>query len=356
MRVIGLLFCLLGLAFPVLAQDVPRGIFVWSLEEQPVLSSIGQMERMIAFAKKEGISTIFLQVYRGNKSWFPSKVADDEPYRFCRKQVGQDPIALFIHKAHAQGIEVHAWMNMLSLGGNKEAPLLKKFGVSILTRNKEPKKKLDDYKIDNQFFLEPSNRFVRRACLTLIDEILTRYPSLDGIQFDYIRYPDVHPFYGYSADNIVRYKRAANKIIVIESDPSWKQWKRDQVTELLTLMVKKTRLINKKIHISTTGCLAYSRALYEALQDWPSWINTGLIEFVTVMNYPPDVATYKENIIEIKPHVNDFKKVNVAVGAYKHIKEPAVFKEQFQVCVNANPRACVIFHYNNFLENVDLTL
>ncbi len=337
-------------------QEVSRGLFVWALEKEPVIASQGQIERMIAFAKKEQIDTIFVQMYRANKSWFPSKIADDEPYRHARKQVGQDPVKLLIKAAHAQGIQVHAWMNMLSLSANVDAPLLKKYGTSILTRNKERKHKLSDYKIDNQYFLEPSNRFVRRASLDVVEEIITAYPELDGIQFDYIRYPDVHPFYGYSSDNIVRYKRDKNKLKVVEADPDWKQWKRDQVTELLSFLVKKARSINPKIQVSATGCLSYARAMHEAMQDWPSWINKGLVDFVTVMNYPQDTATYIKNIEGIKSHVNDFKKVNMAVGLYKNIQKPQVFKEHYQACVVSNPKSCVFFHYNNFLENSKIEL
>lgn len=344
-----MLFILMILAFPLVAMEVPRGLFVWALEDEPVLSSQGQMERMIAFAKKEKVSALFVQVYRANKSWFLSNVADDEPYRHARVQVGQDALHVLIQLAHREGIEVHAWMNMLSLSANENAPLLKKYGTGILTRNKESKRELADYKIDNQYFLEPSNRYVRRACLTLVEEITTAYPQLDGIQFDYIRYPDVKPFYGYASDNIVRYKRATNKHTVVESDPSWKQWKRDQVTELLHLLVKKAKSINPKIQVSTTGSLSYARAVDEAMQDWPMWLNKNIVDFVTVMNYPDDAFTYQKNIDDIKPLIRDFKKVFMAVGLYKHLDEPEIFIEQFNVCEHANPGACVLFHYNNFV-------
>jgi uncharacterized lipoprotein YddW (UPF0748 family) len=92
------------------------------------------------------------------------------------------------------------------------------------------------------------------------------------------------------------------------------------------------------------------------MQDWPSWINNGLIEFVTVMNYPQDTATYIKNIEGIRPHVIDFKKVHMAVGAYKNIHDPKVFKEHLDACVASIPGGCVFFHYNNFLENPDLMI
>ncbi len=330
-----------------------RGLFIWSLEDRPVLSSKSQIEDAVNFAKKHGVKILFVQIYRANQAWFPSKIADSTPYQICYKNISQDPLELLIKKAHEKGIEVHAWINLLSLSANKNAMILKKYGTSILTRNVQKKKTLDDYKIDNQFFLEPSDFHVRQYSLNLIEEILKSYPDLDGIQFDYIRYPDVHPFYGYSPTNVKRFKKATGLKSFTESSPQWKQWKRDQVTEFLQMLVKKVRFIRPNIHISTTGCLAYSRAYYEALQDWSTWINTGLIEFVTLMNYPPDAETYEKNIVDIKLHLKDLTKVNMAVGAYKEEQTLEAFKGQFDYCEKSALRACVLFHYDSLIKKPD---
>jgi len=342
------------LCFANLAHASERGMFIWSLEEKPVLSSRQAMEKAVDFASRHGIKTLFVQVYRSNKAWFPSKVSDTAPYRDCLKSVREDPLAFLIKQAHAKGIEVHAWLNLLSLSGNKDAVMLKKYGPSILTRNVNPKKSLEDYKIDNQYFLEPSDSRVRHQLLLVVAELLRGYPELDGIQFDYIRYPDVHPFYGYSPDNVARFKQATGYKRIIDDDPAWMQWKRNQVTELLTMLVKKSRSINPRIHVSTTGCLGYTRALQEALQDWPYWLSSHLVEFVTVMNYPPDFAQYEKNIVEIKQRVKDFDRVNMAVGTYKFVHTPDIFEQQFKYCEQSGSRSCVIFHYNNFLENDQL--
>ena len=337
------------------ASEPLRAMFVWSLEDRPVLSSVERMNSLIAFSKQHHITTLFVQVYRANKSWFASRHADDSPYHECFKSVGQDPLGLFIAKAHAAGIEVHAWMNLLSLSANVDAPMLKKYGPSILTRDREAKSSLNDYKIDRQFFLEPSNRQVRSELVSIVTELIKAYPALDGVQFDYIRYPDVHPFYGYSPDNMQNYMSARRKSSVIESDPDWKQWKRDQVTLLLELLVARVKTMRPGLHISTTGCLSYGRARDEALQEWPLWIKRGLVEFVTLMNYPPDLATYEKNVKGIVPWVDDLSRVNLAVGAYKFEQgHEEVFLKQFDYCRQAFVRACVVFHYGSLLQNVRL--
>lgn len=338
---------------PSYAQE--RGMFIWSWGKESVLCSREGITRAVDFAHQHGIKTIFVHVYRSNKSWFPSVLADQSPYQQCLSKVKEDPLALMIKQAHVKGVEIHAWMNLLSLSGNKQAPLLKKYGPDILTRNKEAKLQLEDYKVDNQYFLEPSDRRVRKELLGLLDELISRYPDLDGVQFDYIRYPDVRPFYGYSPDNVARFKKTFKLQDFAEEDLRWKQWKRDQVTALLEVLVKKARKLNPELQVSTTGSLSYTRAYHEALQDWPAWLNSGLVDFVTVMNYPDNFDEFKKNIDGIKDKVKDPVRLNIAVGAYKFTDRPALFKEQFDYCRQVVSRSCVIFHYDNFIDHPALS-
>ncbi len=354
---ITILILCIAFIFPGVAQSddaLHRGIFVTVLDKTLVLSSRESIAELIAVAQQARIKTLFIQIYRANKTWFPSKVGDQSPYEQAFKNVGEDPFALLIKQAHEAGLEVHAWLNLLSLSKNEQAPILKKYGPSILTKNLTPKKALRDYQIDNQYFLEPGDLRVRKELSLLVKEILQQYPTLDGIQYDYIRYPDVNPHYGYTSINMSRFKKATKQSTIVETSPIWHQWKRDQVTALLSELVREARRIRPNIQVSATGCLSYIRAMDEAFQDWPLWSNSGLVDFVTIMNYPEDPLEYKKHITEAKAHVKDFTRINIAVGAYKFMKTPAVFNEHLKACELSNGRACVIFHYGNLVENPQL--
>jgi uncharacterized lipoprotein YddW (UPF0748 family) len=278
-------------------------------------------------------------------------VGDQTPYEKNLKIVGEDPFALLIRKAHAEGIEVHAWLNLLTLSKNINAPLLKKYGPDILTRDTKQKKKIEDYTIDQQYFLEPGDLRVRRELETMVEEVLQTYPSLDGIQFDYIRYPDFHPIYGHTPMNIERFKKATGIRVIKDIDPAWQNWKRAQVTDFLKELIQTVKAIRPKIHISTTGCMSYSRAYYEAFQDWPSWVNTGLVEFVTVMSYPDNVEEFRKNIEDARKRVTDFSKIKLGVGAYKFIAAPLTFTRQFELCERSGSGTCAVFYYGSLLEN-----
>ncbi len=331
-----------------------RQLFVSVIQDPQTLMSLQAMKDLVVFAKRAGVDTLFVQVYRSDQTWFPSKVSDDTPYREALESAGQDPLAFLIQEAHGAGLQVHAWMNLLSLSTNQNAPILKKYGPGVLTRKPGEKTKIEDYLIDNQYFLEPGDERVRAYLTELLGEVLQTYPEIDGIQLDYIRYPDKDPFYGYTEGNMARFSAATGIQNVEEYSPGWKDWRRAQVTELVEKLSKTARELHPGIVFSTTGCAPYSRAYHEAFQDWASWIEKGLVNFVTMMSYPVDPLDLEENIMGAKARAPDFQKVNVGLGAYKLLDQPETFQKQWAVCMNSGARGCAVFHYGSLLENPEL--
>ncbi len=331
-----------------------RGLFVSVIQDPPVLTSRESIRELVSFCKTYRIDTLFFQIYRSNQAWFPSTNTDDTPYRQCRKLVSEDPLALLINEAHGAGIRVHAWLNLLSLGDNDQAKILQKYGPEILTTNRKKKSGLKDYRIDGQYFLEPGDPRVRQELVTVVTDVLRAYPDLDGVQYDYIRYPDAEPYYGYTRINMARFKTATGCVRIEEQDKRWKDWKRQQVTELLTLLADKARSVRPGIIVSSTGCASYTRAYYEAFQDWAFWIRKGAVDFVTVMTYTDSVAEFQKILSEARSKTPDTQKVNVGVGAYKLGKNPELFEGQWALCEASDCRECVVFHYGSLLEHPSL--
>lgn len=345
-----LFFAFFFISSQAMSNEPQRGLFISVIQSPPTLTSRQAIAELIDFSKKAGVQTLFVQIYRANKAWFKSEVGDSSPYVAALQSVGEDPLALLIKSAHAQGIEVHAWLNLLSLSDNQNAPLLKKHGLEILTRNREEKNSVTDYLIDNQYWLEPGDLRVRQELSEMVAEVVKAYPDLDGIQLDYIRYPDTKPAYGYTRPNLKRFVSVTGIRKINEKTEGWRKWKRDQVTELVKLLRSRVLSINPKLHFSTTGCMSYVRAREEAFQDWALWVNEGLVEFVTMMSYPPDVTTFEKYLTEAKSKVNDFTKINVGLGAYKLAKNPNIFSEQWKKCKESGSRSCVVFHYGDLVE------
>lgn len=347
------LLLMLGCGFVCPAHAGSRALFVSEIEDPPVLSSKEEIIRLVDFAKKADIGILFVQVYRSSRARFPSKIADSGPYRDGLKKNGEDPVAFMIKLAHQEGIQVHAWLNLLSLGTNANSMFLKKYGPDILTRNQEAKNRIQDYQIDDQYFLEPGDPRVRDDLTSIVGEIVATYPDLDGLQMDYIRYPDLHPHYGFGQTNMDRFRKFSGLEKIDENSGSWKSWKRKQVTDLVKAVVAKAKGINPRLQVSTTGCMPYVRAREEAFQDWALWLDTGLVDFVTMMDYADDPDEFKKGIREIKNKVADFGKVKISVPAYKFIRFPRGFKNEFQYCETLG-NTCAVFYYGSLAESQEL--
>ena len=332
-------------------EGIKPCLLVSVIQDPPVLTSLEAIQELIDYAKKAQTRILFVQIYRANQAWFSSTLANDTPYKNAFQRTGVDPFAFLIEQGHAANIKVYAWVNLLSLSTNKDAVLLKKYGLEVLTRNTKPKSTIADYKIDNQYFLEPGDLRVREYLGGIVEEIAVAYPQLDGFLLDYIRYPDVKPAYGYSEANIKRFKEATGVDVFDERTESWRKWKRDQVTSLVREIAQKARAIHPDIGIAATGCVSYSRAYMDSFQDWPLWINSGLVDFVELMNYPSDVGEYQKYINEAKEKVKDFSRVYMGLGAYKLLKSPDVFLQQLTVAKDSGAGAVVVFHYGDLLES-----
>jgi uncharacterized lipoprotein YddW (UPF0748 family) len=102
--------------------------------------------------------------------------------------------------------------------------------------------------------------------------------------------------------------------------------------------------------VSATGCVPFVRAYYEAYQDWPSWIQNHLVDFVTLMTYSDKPQEFKKDIIEARSKVANFSNVKLAVGAYKLLYLPDVFTKELELCEESGSQGWVILHYGSLLQ------
>src|SRR5262249_53884358 len=134
-----------------------------------------------------------------------------------------------------------------------------------------------------------------------------------------------------------------------EDDPDWKDWKREQVTQLVRLLKLEARKRHPGIRFSTTGLMPYSRAYHEGMQDWKRWLESGLVDFVTLMCYAKDVPSFEDYLAGAKRDLGDLRKTNIAVGAYALVGRSEIYRRQHELCDSSGCRACVVLHYGSLL-------
>jgi uncharacterized lipoprotein YddW (UPF0748 family) len=101
-----------------------RGLWVLCEGSQRVLEHPDRIALLLADAEALGVTDLFVQVHRGGRAWDRSTSADPAPWQPTLRPDGSDGLGQLRAAAHARGLRVHAWVNVLSLPANREAPIL----------------------------------------------------------------------------------------------------------------------------------------------------------------------------------------------------------------------------------------
>lgn len=346
-----------------------RGIWVECQGSNDTLSTPNKIREMVDFADKSGSNTIYLQVYRHNRSWYYSKLADKTPFTRIWKKYKTDPLAYTIKLAHKKGIKVHAWVNVFRIGKDKKAPIIMKLGEDIITRNGKGKSMLKyskDQLPDGGYWLDPGDPAVQDYNLEIIREIIYRYPGVDGIHLDFVRYPysNINPGskwsekkdFGYSKEAVKRFEavHGFSPINMNLKDKNktqlWDKWRREQVGAFVLRAKKLCKNNNKNIIVSTAVQPWADRAYMVAYQDWRLWMEKGILDYVVLMNYTDDrrLARYlSQTAVNTKTKGDAY----IGLGAYKMTDGPNNLYNQIKDCQSLRAKGIVLFSYDAMLKN-----
>ena len=295
-----------------------KGIWV-----RPTEKTEADIKASLDRLKSAGIDNIFLETYYHGKTIFPSKTM--EAYGFTPQYeqfVGIDPLEIWIREAHKRGMKVHTWFETF-YAGNQNPDTNPQ---SILAMNpswgNKTKKDADlttpsrSASEHNGYFLDPANPYVQDFVVKLLEEIITRYKP-DGINLDYIRYPNCissneSANWGYTefARNDFFMIYGVDPITLKKSDPMWQDWN-DYRREKITNMVKKAGQMGKRTNTYISAVIFPDRisALNSKHQDWKTWSTRGYLNGLTPLFLTCDSKTANKmmtDVINAKSGSTDF--------------------------------------------------
>lgn len=359
---------------------INKGIWITVFSEKRVLYSKEAIIDLIELCKKTGINEIYLQLYRSGQVYYDSKISNRTKYDEILKIAGIDTIDFLLKKSQESGIKVFAWVNVLSLAQNKKADVITKFGTSVLTKDQylrtsirsEGVNESDKYYLrDDQIFLEPGDPRVAEYVISIIDEIIDRYPLLSGIHLDYIRYPYSVPCipdsrfikygltYGYGENNIELFRKATgiSPLGTMDNDDSlrWDNWKRERITSLVEGISKSVKTKSPNLLVSCAVVPSSERAYACAFQDWPLWLEMGIIDYVVLMNYTRDNRLALETTKSALAYRGNGQ-VYVGLGVFLMKDKQEAFFEQYNIVKNLEPDGIVLFSYDDITDELLMSL
>ncbi len=272
---------------------------LWVDAYRPGIKSRKQIDELVETAQAGNFNALVVQVRRRGDTYYPSAIDPWAP----DAATGFDALAYLIERAHAAGIEVHAWATTLAIWGGEIPPADPSHTFNVHGTGAEGRdywlmtSNTGDEQADSLYWLDPGHPDVVDYTVAIYAELATNY-DLHGIHLDRVRY--AWQEWGYNPTALARFQAQTGRNDVPEpNDAQWLQWRRDQVTALVRKIYLAATAIKPQLRVS--GALSAAgwpptdtypwetRTPYtHQLQDWKSWLEEGIVDLGLTMTYKND--------------------------------------------------------------------
>lgn len=297
--------------------------------------------------KEANFNTVFLQVRLRGDVIYPSSI---EPMSsvFSGKfdgNPGYDPLAFAIEECHKRRMECHAWFVTFPLGLEKT---VRSRGNKTVVKKNPRLCKLHN----GEWHLDPGVPETTDYILSLVREVVSKY-DVDGIHFDYIRYPEGAETFPDKAT----YAKYGNS-------QGLNAWRRENINRLMSRTYDEVKRLKPWVQVSSSPLGKYNRlpqvpnagwtAFGDVHQDPQQWMKRGKHDMVVPMMY------YKDNLFY--PFLDNWlencngRPVVPGLGAYRMTEAKSNWSardllEQIEYIRQTKAAGCTFFRGTEVLNN-----
>ena len=159
-------------------------------------------DKTLGQAQRSGIDNLYVLIFYRQQAWFHTDCCPMS----AEVKDGFDPLGYCIRAAHKRGMKVHAWYVNGELGGDDKG----------YYATKHPDWMATDASGKQVLWFDFTNPDVRRFQRDLMVSAVKNYPQLDGIHFDYIRYP--YGSLGYGKSSAEAFRKETGKALISPPD------------------------------------------------------------------------------------------------------------------------------------------
>jgi uncharacterized lipoprotein YddW (UPF0748 family) len=234
---------------------------------------------------RNGLTAILPNVQKPWAADYPSKLI---PASDVLNRLG-DQMDACLKSAHKQGIETHAWVILWSLSGAPEsliAPYRRDGRLQVSSTGKT---------INWMCPTHPANRAYE---LSAIRELATRYPKLDGIHLDYIRYHASDACYctgcrsRFTQATGIRPRSWPADVRSGKHVTAYRNWRRDRISGFVSEVRQELKRLNNGLKLSASVYPIYPGVRDSIGQDWGEWLRRDWIDFACPMSYTANLDQY----------------------------------------------------------------
>ncbi len=268
-----------------------------------------------------GINTVFFEAINAGYPIYPSRIAPQQN-PLTRHW---DPLAAAIRLGKARGIEVHAWVWLFAAGNRRHNAILNlptNYPGPLINANPgwaayDRQGRIVPVGQDKPF-LDPANPEVRSYLMRMLQELVNNY-DVDGVHFDYVRYPFQDPganrTYGYGTAARLRFRDITGVDPAILSPRNnsslspnaqrrqrdlWHRWTEFRVEQVSSFVAEASQMLRQRRPNMTISAAVFAKPTHERIQkiqqDWETWAERGDVDWIVLMSYAMDTNRFEELI------------------------------------------------------------
>ena len=260
-------------------KDEVRGVWLHvGLDRHPKL--------VMPELKKLGVNMAVLRIAGGTTAFYASQVQPD-----VRDPLAPDGdwLAEAVEQAHANGIEIHPYLNNCVVEGRASKESLGRLRAAGRLQEGPDGRPID------WFCPSQDENFdtIERPMI----EIVTRYP-VDGIQYDFIRYPNASGCFcekcrkRFENDAGGRVVNWPEDCITGPRREQWIEYRSSRISALVERISTRIRRVAPNVKISAAVFGDWPQCREAVGQDWVKWCQQGWLDFVCPMNYTLDAGLF----------------------------------------------------------------
>jgi uncharacterized lipoprotein YddW (UPF0748 family) len=361
------------------AQPETRAL--WVLRSS--LTSPASIASLVRTAKEQGFNTLLVQVRGRGDAYYASGV-EPRAADLAKQPHAFDPLATLLGETRAAGIRVHAWISVNLVSSAVDLPISPDH---VIARHPEwlmvPRPIAQDVA-----HLDPANpgyvgkiaRWTRgqldnveglyasplmpdaAAYVEHVVSDLARHYDVDGVHLDYVRFPnqqfdysrfaiqefraDLRPRLSASARAEMDKAEADDLFAYPDRFPAeWKAFRRARLTALVARVRQALHTARPTAVLSAAVAPDAQDAADERLQDWRTWLSSGLVDAVAPMAYTQEPSRFVEQIAAARNAAGSRGVVWAGIGAYR--LSPAQTIENIQAARRLGAAGFVLFSYDS---------
>ena len=282
-----------------------------------------QVEQNVQKLADTGINTIFLETVYEGFTIFPVEYDYISQHPIHQEF---DVLQAYIDACHSRGMQLHCWVESFFIGlqtNRGGGPVYKALkGTDWLLTDKEGNA-WEETMYGKMYFLNPARPECREWIVGLYEIIVKNY-DIDGIQLDYVRYPEKtagkdYGYDDYTAEAFMKWREDQGEEVFDPREVKsssfeagvYDYYKQLQVTEYVKMCSDRLRAANPDLLLSLSVYPFFSEGPKKFMQSAELWMKEGYGDFVASMAYYENqVKSIASNTV----HVAGDSPMNAVVG------------------------------------------